>query len=86
MKNHLTIGVYPNKDFVYNVVRDEDLQNHIDYNTTFRPGRLLYVDGKRVTNGMIRKECLEDYDNFVEQLIRTQLSDVNMCNPTIPYR
>ena len=50
--NHLTIGVYSNGQWKYNVVRDEDLQEHIEYNKTWRPGRLLYVDGKRVWNGV----------------------------------
>jgi len=46
--NHLTLGIYGNGQLVYNVVRPEDLESHIEYNKTFRFGRLLYVDGKSI--------------------------------------
>lgn len=59
MCNVITLGIYPDGSYRYNVVQEEDLENHIVYNKTFRPGRLLYVDGKRVYNGCIKKtHCL----------------------------
>lgn len=45
--NHLTLGIYSNGQYKFNVVRDEDLESHIEYNKTWRWGRLLYVDGKK---------------------------------------
>lgn len=55
--NHLTLGIYSNGQYKFNVVRDEDLESHIEYNKTWRWGRLLYVDGKRVWNGCVKTEC-----------------------------
>ena len=57
--NHLTLGIYSNGQYKFNVVRDEDLESHIAYNKTWRWGRLLYVDGKRVWNGCVKDECLK---------------------------
>lgn len=84
MANHLTLGVYPNGDYKYNVVREEDLQSHIEYNEKFRPGRLLYVDGERVNNGCIYPEYLEKYDKIADEFYKN--NDVNINKPTIPYR
>jgi len=82
--NHLTLGIYPNKQIVFNVVRPEDLENHIEYNETFRFGRLLYVDGKRVYRGCIKEEYLGEYDRIAEELYSN--NNVNMYSVTIPYR
>lgn len=79
---HVTLGVYTNGQYKYNVVRDEDLESHIDYNKTFRFGRLLYVDGKRVYNGCIKEECLERYDKIAEEFFS---KDIDKSKPTIPY-
>ena len=85
MANHLTLGIYANGQYKYNVVRDEDLENHIEYNKTFRFGRLLYVDGIRVYDGCEnRKEKLDGYDKIAEEFYRN--NKVNMNIPTIPYR
>ena len=85
MANHLTIGIYNNRQWKHNVVAEEDLQSHIEYNKTWRPGRIFYVDGKRVHNGMIKEEYLKEYD-ALEKKIRTEiLRDVNMSKVTTPY-
>lgn len=84
MANHLTLGVYPNGDYKYNVVREEDLQSHIEYNKKFRPGRLLYVDGERVNNGCRKPEYLEKYDKIADEFYKNNKVDVS--KPTIPYR
>ena len=43
-KLHLCVGFYPDGTYVANTVRDEDLQNNIEYNKTYRPGR--YGEGE----------------------------------------
>jgi len=43
---HATVGVYKNGDMKTNIVRDEDLAFHIQYNIDNRPGRALFVDGE----------------------------------------
>lgn len=84
MANHLTLGIYANGQYEYNVVKEEDLENHIKYNKTFRFGRLLYVDGERVHDGSIQtKENLEKYDNIAEEFYKN--TKVNMSTPTVPY-
>ena len=40
---HVTVGVYMNGQYKYNIVRDEDLENHIKYNKIFRFGRGGYL-------------------------------------------
>lgn len=82
--NHLTLGIYPSKKMVYNVVREEDLQDHIDYNLIFRPGRLLYVDGKRMNNGCMKENSLHTYDEMAKNFIDN--NNINLMQPTIPYR
>lgn len=81
MANHLTLGVYLSGDYTYNVVREEDLEEHIQFNKTYRPGRLLYVDGQRVYDGMV-KDCTK-YDK-VAKVFYTRYN-INMSRPTIPY-
>ena len=83
MANHLTLGVYLSGDYVYNVVREEDFEEHIQFNKTFRPGRLLYVDGQRIYNGVIKKEALSKYDIIAEEFYASY--NINMSKPTIPY-
>lgn len=82
MTYHLTLGVYPNGHYISNVVREKDLEDHIQYNKTYRPGRLLYVDGQRVYDGMV-KDCTK-YDKVAEVFYAKY--DIDMCIPTIPYR
>lgn len=82
--NHLTLGIYSNGQYTFNVVRDEDLESHIEYNKTWRWGRLLYVDGKRVWNGCIKNECLKKYDDIAKNFYKN--NNINMSKATIPYR
>ena len=82
--NHLTLGIYANGEYKYNVVLDEHIESHIEYNKTFRPGRLLYVDGKRVYNGMIKEECLSKYDEIAKNFYEN--NNIDMTKDTIPYR
>ena len=85
MKNHLTLGIYPDHSYKYNVVRDEDVEEHIIYNQAFRPGRLLYIDGKRIYNGLIKQEFLVEYDEAAKEFYENT-SRINMNILTIPYR
>lgn len=39
MANHLTLGIYANGQCTHNIVKEEDLENHIRYNKIFRFGR-----------------------------------------------
>ena len=84
--NHLTLGIYSNGQWKYNVVRDEDLEHHIEYNKTFRWGRLLYVDGKRVYDGSTKEEYLEKYDQIAKDFFENISKNIDMNKPTIPYR
>lgn len=84
MKNHLTLGIYSNKSYKYNVVRDEDLENYMAYNKALRPGRLIYVDGKRVYDGVLKQGCLAEFDAVAEKFYENS-SSINMNIPTIPY-
>lgn len=84
MKNHLALGIYSNKSYKYNVVRDEDLENYIAYNKTLRPGRLIYVNGKRVYDGVLKQDCLAEFDAVAEKFYENS-SSINMNIPTIPY-
>lgn len=54
--NHVTIGVYSNEEYKVNIVKDSDLDGHIKYNKVFRPGRMLFVDGKYTVGGMEKDE------------------------------
>ena len=66
MTYHLILGVYANKHYISHVVKGKDLEAHIQYYKTHRPGLLLYVDGQRVYNGVIKEEVLHKYDKVAE--------------------
>ena len=53
MRNYVTIGVYDDGSCIVNIVRSEDLEKHIKYNENFRPGRMLFVDGKFRCGGVL---------------------------------
>lgn len=84
MKNHVSLRIYPNKDYVVNVVSDENLASHIGYNSTFRIGCILYIDGVRKTNGCLKGDCLKEYDIYVSNLLKTL--DINTMKETIPFQ
>lgn len=82
--NHLTLGIYSNGQYKFNVVRDEDLESHIEYNKTWRWGRLLYVDEKRVWNGCVKNEYLKKYDDIAKNFYEN--NNIDISKATIPYR
>ena len=45
-KNHLVLNIYASGDYKYNVVKDSHLEENIEFNKTWRFGRIIYVDGK----------------------------------------
>ena len=82
--NHITIGVYSNKEYVYNIVAEKDLSNHIEYNKKMRPGRIFYVDGKRVNSGFMKD--LSEYDKLATAIYNRLLKEgVQYKSPSIPY-
>ena len=69
-----------NGRYVYNVVCDEDLEEHIEYNKTFRFGRGLFVDGKCVHQGYLSGEQVRNWEKRISEM------KVDMSTATIPYR
>ena len=84
-KNHLVLNIYASGDYKYNVVRDSDLKDNIEFNKTWRFGRIIYVDGKRVYNGCIKEEALGKYDEIAIYIYENKAKDINMSVPTLPY-
>lgn len=56
MANHFTVGVYANDSYKTNVVKDEHLEDHIEYNMKMRPGRAFFVDGECLFKGYLSDE------------------------------
>lgn len=81
--NHLVLNIYASGNYKYNVVRDCDLKDNIEFNKTWRFGRIIYVDGKRVYDGCIVKEALSKYDDIAKEFYEN--NTVDMMQPTIPY-
>lgn len=77
---HVTVGVYNNNEYKYNIVFDRDLENHIEYNKTFRFGRALFVDGKCVNRGYLSDEQIEEWTRRISEM------KFDMSHPTIPYQ
>lgn len=84
MKNHLSLRLYPNKDYVINVVSDANLASHVEYNKTYRFGCILYIDGVRKTNGCLKEDCLKEYDEYASNLLKTL--DIDLTKETTPFR
>lgn len=84
LKNHVSLRVYPNKDYVVNIVSDKNLASHIEYNSIFRFGCILYIDGVRQTNGCLKEDCLKEYDDYASNILRAL--DINTMKETIPFQ
>ena len=69
-KLHLCVGFYPNGQYKCNTVAEEDLQRNIEYNSTFRPGRFYFVDGKYVCGGIVKEPDKTEYIRQCEQRIK----------------
>lgn len=77
---HITVGVYMNGKYKVNVVRDEDLEDHIEYNKTFRFGRGLFVDDKCINQGYLSGEQVRNWEKRISEM------EIDTSKPTIPYR
>ena len=83
--NHLVLNIYASGNYKYNVVRDFELEYNIEFNKTYRFGRIIYVDGKRVYDGVIKKEALYKYDRIAKDFFENKAKNINMSVPTLPY-
>ena len=84
----LFVFIYHNKQIGYNVVHNEDVISNIEYNITFRPGRLYYMVCEddtivRINNGMIKEEYLSEYDKQAIDFVNN--SKINIGRSTRPY-
>ena len=76
---HTTIGLYANGSYKINGVRAEDLEDHVEYNKTFRFGRSLFVDGKCVHKGYQDDKAIKEFE---ERIVNENLI-AHKC--TMPY-
>lgn len=88
--NRLFFYLYANKESESNVVRPEDLINHIEYNRIFRPGRLMYIEDSekgfvRLNDGIISKDKLIEYDQLAREFFETRGKQINRVKDTRPY-
>lgn len=69
---HLCVGFYPDGSFKCNTVDDEKLQDNIEYNRVFRPGRFYFVDGEYVCGGVFKEpkqsQLIEGFKNKIKEL------------------
>lgn len=83
--NHLVIRVYAGGDYVYNVVKPEHLNYHVHINKTFRPGCLLYVDGKRVYDGVFKQSHMSKFDDIAADAYNRLINTLDLSVSTCPY-
>jgi hypothetical protein len=76
-KIHHTAGYYSNGDAKINGVKSENLDEHIEYNLNWRPGRAFFVDGKCLNQGNLSKERCNE--------IEKELQAATMNKDTAPY-
>ena len=65
---HVTVGVYMNGVYKVNIVRDEDLEDHIQYNKKFRFGRGLFLDGKCINQGYLSGEQVRNWEKRISEM------------------
>lgn len=83
-KNHLVLNIYANGQTVYNVVANEHLMYNYVYNTIWRFGRLIYIDGIRMYNGCMQPHALAKYDDIAKTFY-ADTHRINTAMPSIPY-
>lgn len=66
MKIITTIGVYANGDMKLNGVKEENLEQHIEYNLENRPGRALFVDRICKNKGNLSNEQVKFYEKLFQ--------------------
>jgi len=77
---HTTIRLYANGQYIINGVSSEHLEDHIEYNKTYRWGCSLFVDGKCVFNGY---QSNKEIKRFETKIKGDSYSMQNKC--TVPY-
>ena len=68
MANHFTVGVYANGQYKTNVVKEEHLQDHIEYNLKMRPGRAFFVDGECLNKGYLTDEKISYWAQTISEM------------------
>lgn len=53
---HICVGIYPDRTYQVNYVRDGDLDENVEYNRSMRPGRYYFVDGEYACGGILKAE------------------------------
>lgn len=78
---HLVVSVYMNGRYKYNVVRDEDLEEHITSikNKQGKYGNGLFVDGECIHQGYLSGEQVRNWTK------RTSEMNIDISKPTLPY-
>ena len=62
-----------------NIVRDEDLEDHIQYNKKFRFGRGLFLDGKCINQGYLSGEQVRNWEKRISEM------EFDLTHDTRPY-
>jgi len=65
-RNHISVGVYASGNHVVNIVRDEHIIDHIEYNKLMRPGRALFVNGECLNTGYLNSEEVKKWKDKIK--------------------
>ena len=76
---HVTLGAHMNGVYKVNIVRDEDLEYHIQYNKKFRFGRGLFLDGKCINQGYLSGEQVRNWEKRISEM------EFDLTHDTRPY-
>lgn len=79
-KIHHSRRVYYNGDYVDNFVYAKHLEDHINYNKTYRPGCGLIIDGEFVNDGYL------DPARKLNALLVLNNNPVKIQQPKPPYQ
>ena len=63
---HHTVGVYNIDEYKENCVPSFELEQHVKYNISMRPGRALFVDGKCVHQGYLNEERCKAWEEKIK--------------------
>lgn len=66
--NHVSVGVYASGDHVINIVKDEHIIDHIEYNKLFRFGRALFVNGECLNKGYLKEEDIVKWQDKIKAM------------------
>lgn len=71
---HNTVHVYGNDDYRHHCVPDFELEGMLEYNTTMRFGRAIFVDGKCVWEGYLDAERIAQWEEKIRGWPMPELS------------